>query len=113
MRYHYGDKLSVYDNNLLCSIEVESYREMISSKDSDINELKSELKMNQDKLLALQLTTEKKASKDLGVQFDFTVPATGERDNHRFITFETEGKIYPKKSRIPGFYTVYIIYTHV
>ena len=72
---------------ILCSIEAESYREMVSSKESDINELKSELKKNQDKLLALKLRTEKKASKDLGVQFDFTVPATGECDNHQFITF--------------------------
>ena len=72
---------------ILCSIEVESYREMVSCKESDINELKSALKTNQDKLLALKLTTEMKASKDLGVQFDFTVPATGERNNHQFITF--------------------------
>ena len=53
---------------------MESYQKMVSSKESEI---KIELQKNQDKLLALQLTTEKKTSQDFGVQFDFTVPTTG------------------------------------
>ena len=70
---------------------MESYQEIVSNKDSEINELQSELQKNQDKIkfLTSQLTTEKKMSKDLDVQFDFTVPATGECNNHQFITFES------------------------
>ena len=62
---------------------MESHQEIVSSKESEINELKSELQKNQDriKLLVSQLTTEKKMSKDVDIQFDFTVPATGEYDN--------------------------------
>ena len=56
---------------------------MVSSKESEINELKIELQKNQDNLLALQLTTEKKTSQDFGVQFDFTVPTIGEYGNHQ------------------------------
>ena len=70
---------------------MESYQEIVSNKDSEINELQSELQKNQDKIkfLTSQLTTEKKMSKDLDVQFDFTVPATGECNNHQFIAFES------------------------
>ena len=63
---------------------------MVSSKESEINELKIELQKNQDNLLALQLTTEKKTSQDFGVQFpDFTVPTTGECGIISFTTCET------------------------
>ena len=70
-------------------IEVESYQKMVSSKESEINQLKIELQKNQDNLLALQLTTEKKTSQDFGVQFDFTVPTTGECGIIIFTTCET------------------------
>ena len=59
---------------------MESHQEIVSNKESEINELKSELQKNQDriKFLTSQLTTEKEMSKDVDIQFDFTVPATGE-----------------------------------
>ena len=68
-------------NIYILAIEVESYQKMVSSKESEINALKIELQKNQDNLL----TTEKKTSQDFGVQFDFTVPTTGEYGNHQLF----------------------------
>ena len=84
----------IINNVLLCLADVSKLAEMytkssymireLHAKESEINELKSKLQKNQDRiqLQASQLTTEKKMSKDFNVQFDFTVPATGEHDNH-------------------------------
>ena len=47
-------------------------------KDSEINELKSELPEKKDKGLVSEITSEEKTSKDADIQFNFTVPIEGE-----------------------------------
>ena len=58
-------------------IEVESCQEIIISKDSEINELKSKLQKQKDKIeqLKSKLTSEKKKSKEVDIQSDFTTGA--------------------------------------
>ena len=47
-------------------------------KDSEINELKSELQEKKDEGLASELTSEEKTSKGVDNQFDLSVPTEGE-----------------------------------
>ena len=69
-----GHHISFY-KILLLHTEVELYQEM---KDSEINELKSELQEKKDEWMVSELTSEVKTSKDADIQFDFTVPIEGE-----------------------------------
>ena len=53
---------------------MESCQEIVISKDSEINELKSELQKQKDKIeqLKSKLTSEKKKSKKVDIQSDIT-----------------------------------------
>ena len=46
-------------------------------KDSEINELKSELQEKKDEGLVSEITSEEKTSKGVDIQFDFSVPTEG------------------------------------
>ena len=50
-------------------------------KDSEIDELKSELPDKKDEWVVSKLTSEENESKDVDTQFDFTVPTEGEQLN--------------------------------
>ena len=54
---------------------MESYHEM---KDSEINELESELQEKKDEGLVSEITFEEKMSKGVDIQFDLSVPTEGE-----------------------------------